>query len=246
MIQFAAFRHFRFLLSLGLGLLTLMIATKSYLDYQQSHERGRLVVSIIREQKSLLAQLPEPHEDFKKNKGWPDDYMALQSWLILQLAKNAQPAEADLRLSQVSDQRSYSPVLKASLDRWSQAFQRWEVSRSIASQNLRTPEQLMEEARTRHFEATGFYRIGRMYDATALYLWSIELLSNFIESNPLHRDVPEALYLLGAAYFRFRGVIPNSVRSDRILNLCSEVFPETIWSERARAIWRNGVGRNGI
>lgn len=117
------------------------------------------------------------------------------------------------------------------------ALNRAEASRRIIDDL--PPEQLLSESRRVHAEAAGYLRVGRTYDAAALYVASVRSLVQFIEKNSTHRDVPEALFLMGEALARLRRVYPVSLKSESVLTLCMELYPDSVWAVRARML-RNG------
>ncbi|MGZ3686997.1 MAG: tetratricopeptide repeat protein [Bdellovibrionota bacterium] len=201
--------------------------------FRRPHERGDLVVTVLKEQEQVLRGMSREIPPSVELRGWPDDFIALQQWLILTLARDHNPAIAARRLEALEQDRSISPVLMTSLRRWRSTLQQWSgMALPVSS------ESLLELGRLKHFEASGYRKIGRLYDGTALFLWSSTLLTRFIEENPGSKRVPEALYFLGINYLRLNYALPRVIRGDRLLNLCSEIFPNSIWAQQANEFWR--------
>lgn len=96
---------------------------------------------------------------------------------------------------------------------------------------------LLEMGRQSYYRAKGYEKRGDLEIAFGYYLRSSKLLIKFLKIEPGHIDVPEVLFLIGDSFMRFYGLVPTNVRLDRILNLCGELYPETIWARRARARW---------
>jgi hypothetical protein len=231
---------------LVLALTLTFLVSKFYAEYRSSRERGKFVASLVQEQVAALRRLPVPEELVLSQKNWPDDFLALQGWVILELARNGDPEAVSKRIADTARGRDYSPVMRTSLERWKSALSEWSRVQFRRGDGEQSAEELLNQGRRRHYEAAGYRKIGRMYDATILYLWSADHLSRFIEANPNRSEVPEALYLLGDAYSHFRHVLPAGFRSDRLLNLCMELFPSTVWAQRARNIWSDEIIQGGV
>jgi hypothetical protein len=209
--------------------------SRFYDEFRHSHEEGRFVSAVVQEQLASLSRLDDSTVLLRRSAGWPDDFLALQNWLLVTMLNKADPNEAQLTLSELSRNRAVSPVMRASLRRWQESLARWAGS---PPQELQSAPALLEEGRKLHHQAIGYARVGRPYDAAPLFLWSATLLARFIEREPESAQVPEALYLLGASTLQFKQVIPGNIRPDRILNLCQEFYPHTVWAERAEELWR--------
>ena len=216
------------ILFLLLGLLVL----KYYEDGMRSRERGRLVSSIVDQQFHQLSSgfgvtvHPEPIT--------PD----LRRWLIQESFKpDETPGRLAAKVRQMlrlhADDREFSPVIRQSLKRWVSSLQLWDQEiRQGAHANL------LAEARQRYFEAAGYQKIGRSYDASVLHLWTIGLLTRFVDQNPFDARIPEALFMLGVAYLNLGHSLPPQMRRDRILTLCAEMYPDSLWASRSDAIWK--------
>jgi hypothetical protein len=232
----------RAIAALMFGIMVIALALRFSIEYRGSRDRGRFVASMVREQIGMIRQLPDPVHILHREANWPDDFLALQGWLVVKLARGHEPDQVRRELAAMASRHAFSPALATSLNRWQETLARW--SRTSGSDRLRvlSPAEAMAEGRRYFYEASGYRKIGRSYDASALYLWSASLLVNFIDRAPLDRDVPEALYLLGDICLRFRHALPPTLRPDRMLNLCSELYPDSVWGNRARALWMEDLG----
>jgi hypothetical protein len=131
--------------------------------------------------------------------------------------------------------------MRVTLGRWSHSLLDWQKEFKVGGDRVHS-EDLMREGKQRYFEAAGFRKIGRAYDATILNLRTISLLTRFIHQDPYSSSVPEALFMLGAAYAGLGHALPKKMRGDRILNLCSELYPDSLWADRSQTIWREAYG----
>ena len=208
-------------------------------DSNRSRERGHLVASIVHEQAVAFQQENISDKVLDDLDKWPDDFLSLKNWVVIQTWRTGDPGQVSHRLRLISNRHSYSPVLRTSLRRWSEALTRW-ASESDHPEQM-SPDELIQDARHRYFEASGYQKIGRQYDAAVLYLWSAAFLNRFVQTAPDDSRVPEALFILGEAYLRLQHALPTPIRSDRILNLCSELYPDSIWASRADALWKDEV-----
>lgn len=221
-----------FLTLTGLGLL-LALVVRATADYRKSTEKGRIASTIVRQQLIHLADgsSVESEAVLQNEAGWPDDFLTLQRWLIAKtLHGGRSPAAVAAGLEKLSAGHSFSTTLSISLSRWKKHLNDWEkheLSRNSTSQEEYT------SGIQRYMEAVGYQKIGRGYDASVLYLESISLLTQFIENAPNDIRVPEGLYFLGSAYLGIRHALDLSIRADRILNLCSELYPSSIWAKQA-------------
>ena len=129
---------------------------------------------------------------------------------------------------------------RPSVVRWANTWDSWSKvpARNDVGLNGLTAHQLLIEGRQRFFEASGFEKIGRTYDAAVLNLWAIVVLTQFVEKNPYHPEIPETLYMLGEAYMDLGSGLPSQVKADRVINLCSELYPDSVWANRANSLWR--------
>ncbi|MBC7693198.1 MAG: hypothetical protein H7222_15645 [Methylotenera sp.] len=180
---------------------------------------------------------------------------ALQAWLYQRIFQNNRPSTISKELTAFNQAGSYGPSSQILIKRWNEALGRWDKSLSDGVPGRFSvnpvergerykflPEALFEQARLHYYEASGYQKIGRKFDASVLYLWSSELLSQFIQLNPSSPDVPQALFLLGASQVRMRTAFNPEIRSDRLLNLCVELYPDSIWATLARELRREEFG----
>jgi hypothetical protein len=201
-----------------------------------SKERSRLLVSLLKEELSTLKNSPVDFHLLNSTRVWPDDFLLLESWVIQQIIHGASIEKTAQSLELLAAQHHYSRTMEVSLSRWNKALSSWAESRYMVSAH--TPERLLEVGRQKHFEADGFQRIGRKYDAAILYLWSGTHLAQFVELNPESPDVPEALYLLGNCFLKLRHAFPTSLRMDRMTSLVSDLYPNSVWSRKASILWQ--------
>ena len=217
-----------------------IVVLKVYEETTRTQERGRLVSSIVDQQFHEVSGNPSRNEvQFSTLESWPDDSLALKRWTIQQgLSLSDDPLSVLHKLDTLRRAHPHSQIMEVSLMRWRGTLQRWaeEVREKKSS-----PWLLMDEARQRSFEAAGYKRIGRSYDSTILHLWTISLLTRFIRKQPFDEQVPEALFMLGVAYLNLGRALPPPVRGDRILNLCSELYPDSFWANRSSGVWREAA-----
>jgi hypothetical protein len=248
-------------LLLGAGIFVL----KFYEDSMRARERGRLVESIVREQlNSLMEQSEVATSDTPAGLPRGKDSIALERWLISKTltassglsrnvssdisgAASVHPADKDrsgnfqhLTTLLRSLSKDVSGGLQASVNRWANTCESWAdtLSQKETSLDSLSAHQLLVEGRQRYFEASGFQKTGRSFDAAALDLWTITVLSEFVEKYPYHPEIPEALYMLGDSYLDLGTGLPARVKADRVLNLCSELYPDSVWASRANSIWQ--------
>jgi hypothetical protein len=229
---------FGLLFALGMSFL------KVYEDSMRVRQRARLVVSIVQEQDATLfheqagtaAPLMAVHEDESK------EVIPLRRWIIERFAASKNdPRVVAKDLDKILNQSNRSPLVLTALKRWQVTLDRWSSGMSENSEDAKSPRALilLIEGRQHYFESAGFRRIGRSFDSTILDLWTISLLTKFVEKYPLHPAVPEALFMMGDEYLSLGNALPSEVKSDRILNLVSEFYPDSIWASRANAIWKS-------
>jgi hypothetical protein len=158
-------------------------------DHRASRARGRFVASILDEQ---LAQLSRDAQFLSRSPivqtrgtstaprarrgappaAWPDDSIELQRWLVSELVREENPAATLEKLQLMSMGRALSPRMIATLQRWSDALNRWALWQSEMPEKERTSQAMLEQGRWVQDDASGFRMIGRGYDATPLYVCS--------------------------------------------------------------------------
>jgi hypothetical protein len=216
------------------------MALKSFDSVRHSVDRSRLVTALVHQQinemKGITAR-EDTLNEITSSAEWPDDFIALERWLIQQWSSTSDSLMIMERLQLMSEQHSLSPTLKKSLSRWKNTLYKVSVFKSIET-NL-TGKTLFAEGQQRYFEAEGYKKIGRQYDAMVLYLWVGALLTQFLEKSPMDKDTPQALFMLGASLAQLRHAFPRRLKNHLILNLCSEFYPYSVWSKRAAAYWRD-------
>jgi hypothetical protein len=226
-------------LLLGAGIFVL----KFYEDSMRARERGRLVESIVREQLNSLTEQSELiASDTPAGLPRGKDSIALERWLISKTLTGKNHSENFQHLTALlrSLSKDVPGGLQASVNRWANTCESWADTLSRKDMNLDglSAHQLLVEGRQRYFEASGFQKTGRSFDAAALDLWTITVLSEFVEKYPYHPEIPEALYMLGDSYLDLGTGLPAQVKADRVLNLCSELYPDSVWANRANSIWQ--------
>jgi hypothetical protein len=220
-----------------------LFVLKFYEDAMRSRDRGQLVSSIVDQQ---FHELQAPTESAPlKLVGDPalpalkDESVDLKRWVIQQtLASATSPSELPHRLELIRLNHPHSRDMDRTLERWQKSLESW--SREITSGNP-SADDLLQEGRVHYFEAAGYAKIGRRYDATVLQLWTISLLTRFVAKKPFDTRVPEALFMLGTEYLDLGPALPVRVRGDRILNLCSELYPDSFWANRSNGVWKEAV-----
>lgn len=158
----------------------------------------------------------------------PVDSVAYQQWLVREWFVTRNPTVLSDRLEKFAQAQAHplSPDVELLISRWQLSLRRWaDVSDQLAP---------LEEGRLRFAESAGFTRLGRLGDAAVYRLRAALVLSDLILNQPGTEELPEALYLLGVLYLDFGGALGDQIRADRILRLCSDLFPGTIWGARSR------------
>jgi len=163
----------------------------------------------------------------------------LESYLISLTAGNADLKKAYADLKDLTYRENLSLPMRTSLERWQRQLRDWSNQQS---RGLPSMEYLMSEGRKHALESLGYRKIGRGYDSVVLDLWSISLLSQFVERAPNDARVPEAIYLLANSYVGLRYALPRTIKADRILNLVAEHYPDSIWSKQANQLWQTERG----
>jgi hypothetical protein len=223
---------------------------KVYEDSMRVRQRGRLVASIVQEQGNILFQDQSSGAALAAQREQASDPDFLRRWMIERFAATQNdPRVVSRDLQRVIGHSQESPFVLASLKRWQSTLNRWGTEFSSSSyasgdsrDDLKNSHALMLliEGRQHYFESAGFRRIGKSFDAAVLDLWTISILSKFVEKYPLHPAVPEVLFMLGDEYLSLGSSLPEKAKSDRILNLVPELYPDSIWASRANAVWKSG------
>ena len=225
-------------LLLGAGVFVL----KFYEDSMRTRERGRLVESIVREQlNSLVTQSEATFRETTSGLPREKSSKELERWVISRiLAGTRNFHQLTSLLRSLSHDHSVPAPLQTSVGRWANTSENWgnTPTRNSIGMNGLSADQLLVEGRQRFFEASGFQKIDRSYDAAVLNLWTIAILSEFVQKHPFHREIPEVLYMLGESYLDLGKGLPPQVKADRVLNLCSELYPDSVWANRANSIWK--------
>jgi hypothetical protein len=236
-----------------LVVMSLLLTLKSVGDYRSSRERGRFVVSMIREYRAGMLTHFKAQSFKVDHESLETDPAALQAWLVQRFLEDSRPIQISQKLDRLSHYSLATPhsssVLRKTFKRWNESLIRWERTLgsgesmiSGGSYEKVPPQLLFKQARLHYFEASGYQKIGKKYDASILYLWSFELMSRFIQADPLSSEVPQALYLLGASQVRLREAFSSGLRSDRLLNLCVELYPDSVWATLARELLQEEFG----
>ena len=207
---------------------------RSYIDYSHSKERGRFVLSILKQDRKELTLAHYLAGDFPQA---TDNLPQLQVWLVKQLLTKS-PIQTRQVTARLMEFKTAKPEMEVSLHRWRTGLLHWTNSENRSP--ARTQEDTLKDGRLLYYEATGYLKIGRELDATVLYLRSFDLLSRYIESSPTSPDVPEALFLTGVSKLRLSKALPIGVRGNRLLNLCVELYPDSIWARLSRESAREG------
>ena len=217
-----------------------IIVLKVYEDTMRTHERGQLVSSIVEQQFHDLSSGSQAGNFRRVSlESWRDDSLELKQWVFQQSLKlPGGPAATSRRLENLDQTRTHSTSMQISLKHWQSALRRW----AAAEKHKRfASEDFLKVARQTFFESAGLRKIGKSYDATVLYLWTISNLTRFIDSNPYDGKVPEALYMLVVAYMDLGHSLPTKMHGERILNLCSELYPDSFWANRSNGVWREAA-----
>ena len=204
---------------------------RSTSDYNHSKERGRFVLSILKQDRKELALKQYMERDLSQATT-KDLLPILQVWLVKQLLIKSPPQMASVHRRLIALEIE-KPEIRVSLQRWESGLARW--MNSEARNPNRTLRDMLNDGRIMYNQATGYRNIGREVDATVLYLGSFDLLSRYIEASPTSPEVPEALFLLGMTRLRLSKSLPACMRSNRLINLCVELYPDSIWANLSRA-----------
>lgn len=211
----------RGLLLFGVALIFAVTLSRVLGEFQHARDRGKLVSSVIRNHVESLGALSIIVPSFHQP---TEEFAPLQQWLVGAWARNLDPSE--IRAAFAELRKLYrSASMEISMTRWEVALERWASTRSVSD--------WLGEGRERHAEAVGYLKIGRPDDASVLYVWAASALTRFIYQDPEHPLVPEALFLLGDIMVRLKKALPRGVQSDRILRLCVDYYPGTVWARRA-------------
>jgi len=176
----------------------------------RARERGRLVESIVREQlNSLVKQSEFTASDVPSGLPRGKDSIALERWLILKTLNASGDKDKFGNFQHLASLlRSLSHEVPNGLR---PSVDRWANTCESWADTLAHKE---------------------------MNLWTITVLSEFVEKYPYHPEIPEALYMLGDSYLDLGTGLPNQVKADRVLNLCSELYPDSVWASRANTVWQ--------
>ncbi len=238
MVQVAAAKFARLLLLLVVGFAIVLIGNEAADELRRSPKKGRLVATIVREQFSRMGRLPAADHILIQEKSWPADFPVLRNWLIHQVVRGESPQKIASRLTQMAAGKDLSPTLRITIDRWRRSLNQWASGGSVPR------AELLAEGRRRYLEASGYEKVERAFDATVLYLWSVRLLSQYIETDSEGLGIAEATYLLGVIDIRLKRLANMETRGDRLLLLCQELFPDSVWAEKAETLWRSESGHD--
>jgi hypothetical protein len=216
---------------------------KIYKDSLRVRQRARLVASVVDVQSNSLFHAQQAGTASLVSTDGDREVTPLRRWIIEKFASanNNDPRIVAKELDKILNQTPRSSPVLSALKRWQATLARWGAVYSVTSEDSKNSKALLllTEGRQHYFESAGFRRIGKSFDGTVLDLWTISLLSQFVEKYPLHPAVPEALFMMGDEYLSLGNALPLEVKSDRILNLVSELYPDSIWASRANAIWKS-------
>ena len=217
-----------------------IVVLKVYEDTMRTHERGQLVSSIVEQQFHELSSGSQAGNFRRVSlEAWRDDSLELKQWVIQQSLKSpGGPGAASRKLENLNQTRNHSSIMQISLKHWQNTLRRWADQEK--HKHFESAE-FLKVAREAFFESAGLRKIGKSYDATVLQLWTISNLTRYINLNPYDGKVPEALYMLGVAYMDLGQSLPTKIRGERILNLCSELYPDSFWANRSNGVWREAA-----
>jgi len=219
----SALTYLRWTIAGSLCLAVTLPSSKLFLEYSNSQHRGHLASVLVSQQLAVLAGPRVQHATV--------DNQQLQKRAISELLSGADP-------SAVLSSLASPPLPPSTMTRWQSALMEWAKTPSARLSN----DELLREGRHHYYEATGYERSHLTDDAKILFAWSAVSLVEFIRRAPAHKDLPEALFLLGTDIFRIRSALPEDFRADRIIYLCVELFPESVWADKAHELWMNEVG----
>lgn len=210
-------------------------AMRGVAEYRGSRDRRHIVASLVREQLVEMRKATSSAE-LTKRRLWPDEFVPLRNWVV-NTGFVTSTQELSNALTELVRNRDFSHRLGASLNRWQETLSRWSgvEARINGSHNGESVPGLLSTARQCHFQATAYRKIGKSYDATILYLWTAVFLYRYIDRFPQSEQLPEALFLLGDAVLRLQN-------EPRLLSLCADIFPESVWAGQARAVMTSELG----
>lgn len=233
---------FRLALGVGVAALLAVFVGKPLADIGRPQQRGVLVARIVREHRQQVTSRDSVSAPRLNRKNADQNFASLKEWFVLKALKDLNPAKLRTELAQVRASRQFPETMNKTFDRWHEGLGRWSREKEGRVTNVtasNVTDDFLRKGRQRYFEALGYQKIGRPYDGTVSYIWAIDLLSDFIQMDSEDDRLPEALYLLGAAYLNLRHSMPDGLRSDRMLHLCSEFYPDSVWASQASLHWRN-------
>jgi hypothetical protein len=224
-----------------LCLIVCFIVIRMVSDAHRSREKERLIRSMVRHHQLSLAQNRISGLGVAAQKSWPNEFPMLESWLVSHLAAGTAPGRIRTELDSMRRlQGGRLPEgMQITLSRWDDALRRWEAE--THQPRPTTAADALQRGRTRYLEAKGLSAIGRSYDATVLFLWAREWVDRSIDLEGAAQHLPETLYLLGEIFVTLRRSMPKQFHGDQLLNVCSDLFPSSIWASRANAVWQTSM-----
>jgi hypothetical protein len=199
-----------------------------------SKQKARIVQTLVRQERSRLAHSVPQSGLGALYRPWPDDSLVLENWLSIQSARDRTPGEIlNSLLTMENRQTALSQGMRETLQHWSDALQLWSSEAEPAPSTV--PEEALKRGRLHFLQARGYSDIGRTYDATVLYLWASYWLDRAVDTARSDTDFPEILYLLGTIYLTLRHSVPAPFHGEKLLYVCSDLYPSSIWASRANS-----------
>jgi len=207
-------------------------ATKLLFEVNSSRQRGTLARSIIRGQFELLKNLRPLSSEIVQNESQQSILVKslFSAYLINQSLK-----EVLSTLDSTFKQESFRNRVKEVEDGKRALVQFLELDEPLDL------HELLDIGRGYYYQAVALEKLGKQTASKVYYLISAHALIRFLYSDPSHIDIPEVLFFVGTSFLKFRDFVPSHARIDRILNLCDELYPNSLWAERARSSWNREV-----
>lgn len=182
--------------------------------------------------------------------GQDERFSRLCRWLVSSTLSGKSPEwiASNLRQNIESMPQRYQHYLKSvlfrdglgGLEKWAKPQAKPQVEQEPA-----TPRTLFYKGESLYFQALGYRKVKRNFDAAIFYLRATRAFGAYIHEFPKEERVPEALFLLGAAYHALAEFLPRQMNSDVILKTVFELFPDTLWAGRANSELLRGPGDEG-